>query len=256
MRRQSLAVLALLAACSASSRYALDRPGLHCDRALRVTHRTMVALGYTVTAMVPPTTGPGVVAGEKTGPDGERQEASVRVTCDARGATLQPIEGSFLLPSFEFSRAFDYSFRELVQRPDVEVPARDVGLQLLVEAIDPFRAQLDLGGTITGGGAVPVRLTVRNNTDRAVLLDAAGVALTTADGREATPLAGAALDAALTGSAAARVRPDLLRRVTVAPHTTVVRWLVYPPGSYREAQIALADPDAPDEAEGFVAPVQ
>src|SRR5215470_1921054 len=178
-----LVVLAVVAAgCFAPRRYAVERPGLECDRAVRVVRRTMMQLGYTVTEMIQPKDQtPGLVQGTRTLKNGGVTTGRVRVVCNAGGADIQPIEDS-LVPDYEFSRAFGYSFKELVQRPDVETPVVESGVQVLVESLDVYEQRLDLGGAAVRGGNTLVRLTVRNGTDRAVALDASSVTLVTAQG--------------------------------------------------------------------------
>src|SRR5439155_1532851 len=85
MRR--LAVLALLAAgCPTPAIYKEVRPGLSCERATRVTYRTLVALGYKVTEVVPATPErAGVVSGPKPGPEGSPLTGRVVIPCDADG---------------------------------------------------------------------------------------------------------------------------------------------------------------------------
>ena len=254
MRWLTLFVVALLG-CPAPKQFSVERPGLDCDRATRVTYRTMNQLGYKVTDLVPATPArPGLVVGTKPGTDGVIT-ARVRIQCDARGAVLQPLEED-LIPTYDFSRSFDYSFKSLVQRPDVEVPIAAKGLQVLVHAIGVHEAVLDLGGAATVGDAVPVRITVRNNTDRAVSIDPAEVELVTSAGSRATPLTGAALSSALVaGAAGDKVRAEKLEKKRVSPNSVMTGFLVYPPGVYREAQLSITDVET-EESEGFVAPVQ
>lgn len=252
-----LVVLGVVAiGCFAPRRYAVDRPGLECNRAVRVARRTMMELGYTVTEMIEPKDRtPGLVQGTKTLKGGGVTTGRVRIVCDAGGADLQPIEDS-LMPDFEFSRAFGYSFKSLVQRPDVESPVVESGVQVLVESLDVYGQRLDLGSAALRGGDALMRLTVRNATDRAVAIDGSDLTLVAADGATRQPLAGAAVDAALAaGPGADRVRRELLGRLEVPPHTTSVRFLVYPPGPYREARISVEDVET-GESDGFVAPVQ
>jgi len=252
-----LAVLALLAAgCPTPAIYTEVQPGLSCERATRVTYRALVALGYTVTEVVPATPGrAGVVSGTKPGPEGNVLTGRVVITCDAEGAVLKPVEASFL-PDYEFSRGFGYSFKELVKRPDVEEPWAGRGLEVLVHALSPQEATLDLGGVATVGGAALVRVTVRNNTARAVTVDPGRIDLVPAGGTASAPLGGAELERALApGAAGDRVRAEPLRAGRVAPHTTVSGYLVYAPGAYREARIAIEDVET-GESEGFVAPVE
>jgi hypothetical protein len=251
-----LALLALLLGCPAPAMYTEVRPGLGCERATRVAYRTLDTLGYTITEVV--VASPeraGVVAGTKTDADGSTRVGRVAITCDGRGATLRPIEDA-LVPNYEFSRAFGYSFKTLVQRPDVEEPSAATGLQVLVHALTPQESTLDLGGVATTGGAVPVRVTVRNDTDRAVVFDPARLELVPASGEAASALAGQALRAALApGPAGERVRGELLAARPVAAHTTTSGFLVFPPGVYREARVTIEDVET-GEGEGFVTPVQ
>src|SRR5262245_61783166 len=129
------AVLLLVAGCPTPPQYKEVRPGLSCERATRVAYRTLVTLGYTVTEVtVASPERAGGVTGTKTDAKGETTTGRVVITCNAQGAVLRPIEDS-LVPNYEFSRAFGYSFKTLVQRPDVEEPAAARGLQVLVHAL-------------------------------------------------------------------------------------------------------------------------
>src|SRR5207244_11669705 len=137
-----------------------------------------------------------------------------------------------------FSRAFVYSFSTLVNRLDVEEPRAALGLQILVHAIGPQEATIDLGGVPTTGGAVPVRVTIRNKTDRAVAFDPARLEL--ADGQATPPLTGPGLANALaSGPAGDRLRGDLLGTRRVPAHTTATGYLVFPPGTYRDARVTI-----------------
>jgi hypothetical protein len=248
--------LAVAVACFAPKRYAVDRPGLECERALRVARRTLDTLGYTITEMVEPKERvPGVIAGTRTLPNGQVTSGRVRIVCNAGGAELQPIEDS-LVPDYEFSRAFGYSFKTLVQRPDVETPMVESGVQVLVESLDVYEQRLDLGGEAVRAGNTLIRLTVRNGTDRPVALDAPGVTLVTAQGATSQPLVGGAATGALAaGAGGDRVGRELLARLEVPARSTAVRFAVYPGGPYGEARINVEDVET-QERDGVVAPVQ
>jgi hypothetical protein len=213
-------------------------------------------MGYTITDLIEPKGAtPGFVTGTKRTPDGHTTKGSVRIACSGAGVELRPIEDS-LVSSFEFSRGFDYSFTSLVQRPDVETPRVEAGVQVLVQVVDSYQARLDLGGEAVRGGNVLVRLTVRNGTDRAVAVDQSRVTVVTGDGTSAQALGGPALDAALAaGPGADRVRHELLGKLEVPARTTAFRFLVYPPGSYREARLAVEDVET-GESDGFVTAVE
>jgi hypothetical protein len=248
--------LVLLVACPAPRRYAVVQPGLSCERATRLAYDTMVQLGYTVTEAVPATLAtPGRVVGSKRRPDGSLDRGVVRVACDATGATLQPVEGD-LVPRYDFSRGFGYSSTALAKQPRVASTTPTGGLQVSIEAIDVPRAMLDLGSWPLAAAQVLVRVTVRNGTDRPVVIEGERVTLMTPSGDTVSPLAGTALAAAWgTTPSAGTVRERLLARQDVAPRTTVERFLVFPPGSYGEAQVALEDVET-GETDGFQVPVR
>ena len=243
--------------CPAPAKYAVDRPGLDCSRATRVAHKTMTALGYTITELYEPSvTRSGAIGGTKTMPDGTTKTGRVIITCSAQGAILRPVEGAVIPGDYEFSRAFGYSFNTLVQRPDVETPWKSSGLQVLVQTLDPFKARLDLGDVATVGDAVPVRVTVRNDTDRKVRLEASRLSLVDADGTSREPLAGGALAGALANNAAGqRVRSDLFGPKPIAARETRIGFLVFPPGKYKEARVSIEDVET-EESDGFVTPVE
>ncbi|HZP42117.1 MAG TPA: hypothetical protein VFD84_11500, partial [Candidatus Binatia bacterium] len=243
--------------CPPPARYTENRPGLSCDRATRVAYRTLETLGYTITDVVPASPErAGTIAGTRKEPDGTSKTGKVVISCDAKGAVLRPVEDS-VLPDYDFSRAFGYSFKELVKRPDVEEPRAQRGLEVLVHVLTAQEGILDLGGVPATGGAVVVRVTVRNNTDRAVSLDPSTLDLVPDGGSATGPLPAADARAALAPAGAGdKVRTELLtgpRRI--GPHATSGGYLVYPPGVYREARIGIEDVET-GEAEGFVAPVQ
>jgi len=256
VRRLAVTVtLVLLAACPAPRRYAVEQPGLSCEKATRLAYDTMMQLGYTVTEAVPATlAAPGRVVGSKRRPDGSLDRGVVRVACDAAGATLQPVEGD-LVPRYDFSRGFGYSSTALAKQPPAAAVAAG-GLEVSVEAIDVPRATLDLGGWPLAFAQALIRVTVRNGTDRSVVVEGEQVLLITASGDLVSPLGHAALGAAWNGTpSAATVRARLLGRETVAPRAAVERYLVFPPGQYDEAQVALEDVET-GEADGFQVPVR
>ena len=133
LRMRWLVLLAALAAgCPAPTQYAVNRPGLECHRAVRVARRTFDQLGYTITEMVEPAE-PGVsgrITGTKTMPEREaRPPAACASMCGPEaGAALQPIEDQ-LVPDFEFSRAFGYSFKRWCSGPTSRAPMVDAGVQ-------------------------------------------------------------------------------------------------------------------------------
>lgn len=250
------ALLVLVAGCPAPRRYALVQPGLSCARATRVAYGTMQQIGYKVTEVVEATPSrTGRIVGTRQGPDGGSKRGTIRITCDARQAMLQPVE-SDLVPTFEFSRAFNYSFRALVAQPDDQEPTEKGALQVSIEAFDGPRATLDLGGWPLAADQVLVRVIVRNGTDRPVVVEGDRILLVTPQGDLVSGLSGGALAGALdTSESAGTVRASLLERERVGARTTLARYLVFPPGAYEEAQVSIEDVET-GESDGFQVPVQ
>jgi hypothetical protein len=246
----------VLVGCPAPRQYAVERPGLDCGRSARVAHRTLETLGYTVTAMDEPSVQrAGAISGTKTGADGKPRNVRVVIRCSPQGVVLQPVEESFVT-EYEFSRGFGYSFKSLVQQPDEQPPSKRGGLQVLVQVLDPFKQRLDLGEVANVGSTALVRVTVRNDTARAVRLDATRLSLVDAQGAAHEPLAGGALAGAIAGNGAGeRVRTELFGPRPVTAGETRVGFLVYPAGVYREARVSIDDVET-DETDGFVTPVE
>lgn len=254
--RWFVVTLILLAGCPAPRRYAVEQPGMPCERGTRLAFEVMQQLGYTVTEAVEATrTASGRVAGTKRRPDGTIDRGAVRVTCTTTGVTFQPVEGD-LIPTFEFSRGFGYSATALAKQPPAERPVRGGGLQVTIEALDVPRATLDLGGWPMAAEDVLVRVTVRNGTDRPVVIQGSSIGLLGPSGDSVAPLDDGALAASLgPGAAAALVRQRILVRTRIEPGTALERFLVFPPGQYGEAQVALEDVET-GESDGFQVPVK
>lgn len=255
--RWRLLCLAVAIGCPAPGLYSIELPGEQCPRATRLAYRSMTELGYRVTAVVEATPAKqGRVEGVKMGADRREQRATVRIKCEATGVRMQPVEGALIPSDYDFSRSFGYSVKTLAAQPDAETPIEARGLQVLIQHIDGPRARLDLGGPVLAAQATLVRVTVRNDTDRDVLVDGERVLLTTAAGEFGEALEGAALAASLgTGKAARTVRGQILERVTVPAGKTIVRYLVFPAAPWLDGQVSIEDVET-GESDGFVVPVQ
>jgi len=252
-----LAVSLVLAGCPAPTHYAIVRPGMRCERAVRLAYYTMVQLGYTVTELIEPGADtPGQLTGTKSDADGRQVGGRVRIECRPDATIVQPVEDALVPSNYEFSRTFDYSFTTLAQQPEEAEPRGQHGLEVSLHLLPPAEQQLDLDGIATAEGAVLARVVVRNSTDRAVRLDAGDVELVRSDGNTVGPLGGAARAAALVvGPAADRVRAELLTKVTIGRQATVARFALFPAARYREARFSITDVET-GEADGIVAPVR
>src|SRR6185295_4232227 len=72
--------LAFLLGCPAPAIYREVRPGLSCERATRISHRTLVSMGFTITSLVPARIGQGgEVTGTKPMPDGSTRTGRVLI---------------------------------------------------------------------------------------------------------------------------------------------------------------------------------
>lgn len=230
---------------------------MFCERGTRLAYEAMRQLGYTVTEAVDATrVAPGRVSGVKRLPDGRVERAMVRVRCTSPiGVVYQPVE-SDLVPTFEFSRGFGYSITALAKQPQAEPEAHSGRLEVSIQEFDPPRAVLDLGGWPMVTEDVLVRVAVRNGTDRPIVLEPASIMLLSASGDPVAAFDEARAAAALGATGpASTVRAGLLARIRIEPGTRVERFLVFPPGTYGEAQVALEDVET-GEADGFQVPVR
>lgn len=257
MRRRLLLLLALAVGCPAPGLYMVELPGEPCARATRLAYRSMTELGWTVTNVVEATpASAGKVEAVRATPGGGEERASVRIQCGAAGVRMQPAEGALVPTDYEFSRAFGYSVKTLAKQPDTQAPTEASGLEVLLERIDGPRARVELGGPVLAADAVLVRVTVRNHSDRAVIVEGGRITLVGDQGEAAGPLVGGALAAAIgAGAAANDVRGRLLARETVSAGDTAERFLVFPPGAWADGQVAIEDPET-GESDGFVVPLQ
>jgi hypothetical protein len=101
-----------------------------------------------------------------------------------------------------------------------------------------------------------LRITVRNHTPRPLDLDTRRFTLVSPSGDAVTALTGNELARVLlTGAGGDQVRTNLLGQTHVPANETVVRFLVFAPGKYREANVAIVDSET-QETEGFLVQVR
>jgi hypothetical protein len=258
MRRTVLLLLGLgLSACPPAGRYAVVTQEVPCARATRVAHRTMVSLGYDVDALTEATPSrAGRISGTRPSGDGGLERGSVNISCKGDEVILQPVEGALVPSSWDFSRSFGYSFTTLASRPDEETPQQEVGLQILLEVVTEAAARLEFGGAAVAEAAMLLRITVRNHTPRPLDLDTRRFTLVSPSGDAVTALTGNELARVLlTGAGGDQVRTNLLGQTHVPANETVVRFLVFAPGNYREANVAIVDSET-QETEGFLVQVR
>jgi hypothetical protein len=222
-------------------------PGEQCPRATRLAFRSMTALGYRVTAVVEPSPlRAGRVDGVKRRGDGTEAQSRVRIECEPDGVRMQPMEDALIPSDYDFSRSFGESVKTMAEQPDLEEAGTEA-LEVLMRRRD--RPRLARAGML-------VRITVRNDTDRAVLVQRDRIVLVTGSGSVASALSGGALATSLgSGTATAPVRAGLLEREQVPGRATIHRYLVFPEGAYTHAQVSVQDVET-GESDGFVVPLQ
>jgi hypothetical protein len=243
-----LLLLLSVIGCFASGKYMVVLPGEQCPRATQLAFRSMTALGYRVTAVVEPSpVRPGRVDGVKRRGDGTEAQSRVRIECEADGVRMQPVEDALVPSNYEFSRSFGKSVKTMAETPDPQGGSGTEALEVLLQRRATPR--------LAGAGTL-VRITVRNDTDRPVLVKRDRIVLVTGSGDVARTLSGRALEATLgSGKAATTVREALLDHERVPNRATIQRYLVFPEGSYTHAQVSVQDVET-GESDGFVVPLQ
>jgi hypothetical protein len=277
MRRVAMGVLVLFAgACTAPVRqYDIMSSTLTCEQANEYAYRTLEAMKFSITAFEPAAVGrTGVVRGSRDTTTGG-QAATVRVTCNGQSVVIDASEDGRLLGQSEFKRGYYMSFTGLQSQEEIRANAaaaeearpfaakREKGVQVLLEPVRGLQAKLDFDLDLAAGGILPVKLEIKNVTERAYRLDLQDVVLVRADGQRVPPLAtaeaAAQVVAALRGQGVALTDDDVRRRLaaheitdTTVPSTrSVSGYLYYPLASYVKGRVVLEDPAA-EESEGFV----
>jgi hypothetical protein len=266
--RRLFALGLLLGAACASSRYRVERRQLACDDANRHAHATLVRLGYEITRFDPAAPRVrGVVAGRRKVPEGVRH-GQVRIVC-GETVILQPVEGAWFLPNFDFSRDVFYGLVTVIDRPPSPPAAEAVapGLRVALHPLERFEARKELGVDVEALGLLAVRAAIANRTPRVYALDAERIVLIDAAGERVAPLGPAAIaarvraqvQAAAPGTApavdAAAVARTLGERRLAGGRLAAGElrggFLFFPAGSYRSARVTLVDEET-GEAEGTV----
>ncbi len=233
MRRAWFPVVLLvsfLALACASAQYRVERPQLGCEDANAQAHRALLTRQYEITRFQLATPGSsGFIEARRHTPEGLRH-GRLRIVCD-HSVRFQPVEGSWFLPDFEFSREVYYALVALgggmptagtgsaattpaaaaadsVDRSGGGSGERESGLHVIVRPLDRFEIRKDLGVDLERRGLVVIRVEIDNYTTRAYQMPAGAIALVDDGGNRVAPLGREEVGRILRQSAAAVPGPD------------------------------------------------
>jgi hypothetical protein len=213
------------------SQYRVERPQLDCEDANAQAHRALVTRDYEITRfnLATPSSA-GFIEAKRQTPDGLRH-GRLRIVCD-HSVLFQPVEGSWFLPNFEFSREVYYALVALggasgaagagsgAATPTAPAAASDSagqpggsaagesGLHVIVRPLDRFEIRKDLGVDLERRGLVVIRVEIDNHTTRTYQMPAGAIALVDESGNRMTPLGREEIGRILRQSAAAAPGPD------------------------------------------------
>jgi len=256
-----------------------DQP-LSCDEANRASYDALRGMGFRITSFEPAVAGrPGTLKGTSSEGGKNERSATVIIECTAKGANVTASEDGKWLGQLDFKHAYFLSFtaqlalvnaqRERAARlaagePDTQ---KRSDLQVVVEPLSGQAAKLDFDLDLAAGGVLPIRIAIRNPTDRTYRIEADQIRLTRSDRERVEPIspdaAAARVASARVGESGApvttlsqqviadRLRAQLLTAEEVRPGGDVKGFLFFPGGNYTRARVVLTEKES-DESEGFV----
>jgi len=284
MALRYVASMLLVAALGcAAGQYRVEREEVSCEDGNAIVHRTFGDLGYEITRFERAAPGaPGVIEGQRMMEDGRRRHGRVRVDCGPPLA-LQPVEGGWFLPTFDFSRDVYYAL--LAAQPPPEVLAPTIGsgkidpaastrtrtgtgrMQVRMRPLDRFEVEKTTGLNLDRRAVLVVHVSIVNDTDRAYVLDASRIVLVSVQGERVRSLRGGAIsiqldrEAATAGAPPTEPLPALGAGATdtlegkvlgsgrIAPGEMRSGLLYFPAGKYESGRVRLEDEET-GEVEG------
>jgi hypothetical protein len=230
-----IAVPVLALGC-ASRRYRVERRQLDCEDANAEAHRALLTRHYQITRFALATPGSaGFIEARRETPNGLRR-GRLRIICDHR-VLFQPVEGSWFLPDFEFSREVYYALVAMGGRSapadagaasgappasgSAAIPASQPAggsqqpagtaeprLRVIVRPLDRFEIRKTIGVDLERRGLVVVRVEIANGTARTYELPSGAVVLASEAGNRVPPLGRDSIGRILRESATAVPGPD------------------------------------------------
>lgn len=281
-RRRAWLVIAVLAGCTpVSSSYDVHSADLTCDEANRLVYAAVTDMHMKVTAFTQAQPGrPGYL--RATGSD---RSGDVTITCDPGGVKIDPRQTSMGDRIFERGVLFSVTGRSglVLDRGTVSGRVRNVsdegtggddpgarvagGVSLDVEPQKGFSTVLDFDADIAAAGVLPIKVTIRNGTNRSYQFAPADLVVrvrgSSTVAQQVTPADAAAQVAARAGSEAAQTEignvasakkvivEKALKGGRLAPGETASGYVYYRVGDYDRAKLTMIDVST-GEAEGFL----
>src|SRR5262245_17585025 len=116
-RCHPILLLVVVLGC-ASSRYRVERRQLDCEDANAQAHRALLTREYQITRFELATpSNSGFIDAKRETPQGLRH-GRLRIICD-HSVLFQPVEGTWFLPDFEFSREVYYALVAMGERSPI-----------------------------------------------------------------------------------------------------------------------------------------
>lgn len=271
----------LLSACTTPlSHYDIKDQPLSCDEANRTAYEALRAMGFQITTFEAAVPGRDGVLRGTSNEGGEERSATVSIECTPTGANVNASEDNKWLRQLEFKNGYYLNFQAqlaLAERQREQAAKKASGelaasqqrndLQVTVEPIVGLAAKLDFDLDLAAGGVLPMKIAVRNPTDRTYQLDPDQIRLTRTDRERVEPIspdtAAARMVAArvsgknepvtpLSQAAIAdRLRLHLLPAEKLRPGAEVKGYVFFPTGDYTRARVVLTEEET-EESEGFV----
>jgi hypothetical protein len=270
-----LALLFAVAGCAATTPGQPPAPAsgtrvsesmLTCSEATRAARQALMRLGYSITRVTPAKAGaPGtVVATRDTGwspasPEpGTVHTATVTITCSDSGAEFIAGTDEGFIERMSFPQRFTAAVQAAVGRKTAQPKATNEEPRGLLVSVEPQRgtaAQHEFGADLPAAGITPVKIEIKNRSDRRYDFKSSDVELLTEEGSHVEPLSLADAVACLGSSpdaAAARQRMSQkeLQDRDIPPGLSLDGYLYFKAAAYRRARVVLTDVES-DEAEGF-----
>ena len=282
-RRRAWLFAAVLAGCTpVSNSYDVHSADLTCDEANRLVYAAVSDMKMKVTAFTPAQPGrPGYL--RATGSD---RSGDVTITCDPAGVKIDPRQTSMGDRIFERGVLFSVTGRSglVLDRGTVSGRVRNVndeqgsgsddeagrasgGVSLAVEPQKGFSTVLDFDADVAAAGLLPVKVTIRNGTNRAYQFAPSDLVVrvrgssTVAQQISAADAAAqvearAGSEGSQTGignvaSAKKVIVEKALKGGKLAPGAVASGYVYYRVGDYDRARLTMTDIST-GEAEGFL----
>ncbi|MBI5505524.1 MAG: hypothetical protein HY899_12035 [Deltaproteobacteria bacterium] len=284
-RRRALLLAAVLAGCTpVSNSYDVHSADLSCEEANRMVYAAVIDMNMKVTAFTQAQPGrPGFL--RATGSD---RSGTVSITCDPGGVVIDPRQTSMGDRIFERGILLSVTGRAglSVAHGNVTGRIRPVsaeegatsgedghgvspsgGVGLEIEPQHGFSTVLDFDADVAAAGVLPIKVTIRNGTNRSYQFSPADLVVRVRGSRASaeplTPADAAARLVARAGSESAQTQIGNVasaRKVIVdralkggklTPGASASGYVYYPVGDYDRAKLTMTDVST-GEAEGFL----